>query len=67
MKHETIAAAAPSRAAGAGVWRTNLRDYGLLASLLVIMAFFEFLTSGVLLAPVNITNLILTPTPYSQV
>jgi putative multiple sugar transport system permease protein len=59
MKHETIAAAAPGRTAGIGVWRTNLRDYGLLASLLVIMAFFEFLTGGVLLAPVNITNLIL--------
>src|SRR5579864_6637611 len=58
MKHETIAAA-PSRAAGIGVWRSNLRDYGLLASLLVIMGFFEYLTGGVLLAPVNITNLIL--------
>ena len=26
--------------------------------LLVIMAFFEFMTGGVLLAPVNITNLV---------
>src|SRR5471030_2121730 len=40
-------------------WKSNLRDYGLLVSLLVIMAFFEFLTGGVLLAPVNITNLVL--------
>src|SRR5471030_4996 len=40
-------------------WKSNLRDYGLLVSLLVIMGFFEFLTGGVLLRPVNITNLIL--------
>jgi putative multiple sugar transport system permease protein len=44
---------------GASFWKSNLRDYGLLGSLLVIMAFFEFLTGGVLLAPVNITNLVL--------
>lgn len=42
-----------------GFWKTNLRDYGLLGSLLVIIALFEYLTGGVLLAPVNITNLIL--------
>jgi putative multiple sugar transport system permease protein len=44
---------------GTSFWKSNLRDYGLLGSLLVIMAFFEFLTGGVLLAPVNITNLVL--------
>ncbi len=44
---------------GAGFWTSNLREYGLLGSLLVIMALFQYLTSGVLLAPVNITNLIL--------
>ena len=33
MKHETIAAAAPGRTAGIGAWRSNLRDYGLLASI----------------------------------
>ena len=44
---------------GAGFWKSNLREYGLLGSLLVIMALFEYLTGGVLLAPVNITNLIL--------
>jgi putative multiple sugar transport system permease protein len=46
-------------AAGAGFWKSHLRDYGLLGSLLVITAFFQFMTGGVLLAPVNITNLIL--------
>jgi putative multiple sugar transport system permease protein len=36
-----------------------LRDYGLLFSLLVIMGFFYYLTDGVSLAPLNVTNLIL--------
>ena len=44
---------------GTGFWKNNLRDYGLLGSLLVIIAFFQYMTGGVLLAPVNITNLIL--------
>ena len=43
----------------AGFWKSNLRDYGLLGSLLVIITFFQYMTGGVLLAPVNITNLIL--------
>ena len=51
--------AASHSANGAGFWKSNLREYGLLGSLLVIMALFEYLTNGVLLAPVNITNLIL--------
>jgi len=60
MKLEPIRATGPEQtSAGAGLWKNNLREYGLLGSLLVIMAFFEFVTSGVLLAPVNITNLIL--------
>jgi len=60
MKLEPIRATGPEQtSAGAGLWKNNLREYGLLGSLLIIMAFFEFVTSGVLLAPVNITNLIL--------
>jgi putative multiple sugar transport system permease protein len=59
MKYEAVPAQGPSQAdARASFWRNNLRDYGLLASLLVIMAFFEYLTDGVLLEPVNLTNLI---------
>ncbi len=58
MKHETTTALR-SEPAGTGAWRNSLRDYGLLGSLLLIMAFFEFMTGGVLLAPVNITNLVL--------
>ena len=45
------------------LWKDNLRDYGLLMSLLLIVAFFYYLTldsDGVaaLLQPVNITNII---------
>src|SRR6195952_4309877 len=56
MKHEAVETSSNDRS---GVWKSNLRDYGLLGSLLVIIALFEYLTGGVLLAPVNITNLIL--------
>ena len=59
MKHEAIAAPGPGEAARKVFWRDSLRDYGLLFSLLVIMAFFYYLTSGVSLAPLNVTNLIL--------
>src|SRR5580693_2653165 len=58
MKHEAIAAPGPEQAK-AGFWKDSLRDYGLLFSLLVIMGFFYFLTDGVSLAPLNVTNLIL--------
>jgi len=56
MKHEAAPTAGKDQR---DVWKSNLRDYGLLGSLLVIIALFEYLTGGVLLAPVNITNLIL--------
>ena len=58
MKQETITAAPDAGEASASFWKNNMRDYGLLLSLLVIMAFFEVATGGVLLQPVNITNLI---------
>ena len=37
----------------------HIRDYGMLVALVVIMAFFQFQTDGVLLKPLNLTNLIL--------
>ena len=37
----------------------HIRDYGLLFALIAIMAFFQIVTGGVLLRPVNITNLFL--------
>jgi putative multiple sugar transport system permease protein len=37
----------------------HLREYGLLFALIAIMGFFQIVTDGVLLKPVNITNLFL--------
>jgi len=37
----------------------NLREYGMLISLVAIMAFFQFMTDGTLLQPLNLTNLVL--------
>ena len=37
----------------------HIRDYGLLFALVAIMAFFQIVTEGTLLKPVNITNLFL--------
>ena len=39
--------------------RKNIREYGLLLALVVIMLFFQYMTDGVLFKPVNITNLVL--------
>ncbi len=49
----------PADAANSSFWKNNLRDYGLLVSLLLIMGFFEVVTGGVLFRGVNVTNLIL--------
>jgi putative multiple sugar transport system permease protein len=44
----------------AELWKDNLRDYGLLLSLLLIVAFFYFITQDhASVAPVNVTNLIM--------
>ena len=37
----------------------HLREYGILIALVVIMAFFQVATGGILLKPVNLTNLVL--------
>lgn len=45
-----------------GVWdylKNHMREYGLLFALIAIMVFFQVVTNGVLLKPVNITNLFL--------
>src|SRR3954471_21455408 len=42
-----------------GFLANHLRDYGMLLSLVVIMAFFQFMTDGTLMQPLNITNLLL--------
>ncbi|WP_146588726.1 multiple monosaccharide ABC transporter permease [Puniceibacterium confluentis] len=38
---------------------SHMRDYGLLFALIAIMAFFQIVTGGTLMRPVNITNLFL--------
>lgn len=39
--------------------RNHMREYGILIALVVIMAFFQIMTGGILLKPVNLTNLVL--------
>ena len=43
----------------AGVLKNNLREYGMLISLVAIMAFFQVMTDGTLMKPLNLTNLLL--------
>ncbi len=42
-----------------GFLKSNLRDYAMLLALVVIMLFFQVVTNGVLLQPLNLTNLVL--------
>lgn len=54
------AAAVPiQRVSHAGFLKNNLREYGLLLSLVAIMVFFQVMTNGTLFQPLNLTNLIL--------
>jgi putative multiple sugar transport system permease protein len=46
-------------AGDAGILKNNLREYGLLISLVAIMVFFQVMTNGTLFQPLNLTNLIL--------
>jgi putative multiple sugar transport system permease protein len=39
--------------------RSNLREYGLMIALIVIMVLFQILTDGTLFKPLNLTNLVL--------
>ncbi|MDR6953472.1 putative multiple sugar transport system permease protein [Ancylobacter sp. 3268] len=43
----------------AGFLKNNLREYGMMLSLFAIMIFFEVVTNGTLLRPLNLTNLVL--------
>ena len=42
-----------------GLFRNNIRDYGMLIALIAVMVFFQIRTDGVLMKPVNLTNLVL--------
>jgi len=61
--NSTIEAVAPTtqtqKVSVAGFLKKNLREYGMLLSLVVIMAFFQYMTDGTLMQPLNLTNLLL--------
>ncbi|MBT9289012.1 multiple monosaccharide ABC transporter permease [Prosthecodimorpha staleyi] len=58
MSAETTSAAeAPSRSY-AGFLKNNIREYGMLISLIVIMLYFQFATDGRLFQPDNLTNIV---------
>ncbi|WP_341676446.1 multiple monosaccharide ABC transporter permease [Niveibacterium sp. SC-1] len=56
---ETAATAAEKKAGSFAFLRKHLRDYGMLLSLAAIMLFFQYMTDGTLLQPLNVTNLVL--------
>ncbi len=41
------------------IFRDNMRQYGMVLALLFIVVFFQIMTGGVLLNPLNVTNIIL--------
>jgi len=41
------------------IFKNNIREYGMLVALVAIMIFFYFVTHGILMRPINITNLVL--------
>ncbi|HRQ23419.1 MAG TPA: sugar ABC transporter permease [Anaerolineales bacterium] len=43
----------------ATLFRNNVREYGMLIALIAIMFFFQYQTGGILMRPINITNLVL--------
>ncbi|HEY4987539.1 MAG TPA: multiple monosaccharide ABC transporter permease [Bradyrhizobium sp.] len=57
MTDKTVAA--PEERKHAGFLKNNLREYGMLLSLGAIMVFFQIMTEGTLLRPLNLTNLVL--------
>src|SRR5882762_9725175 len=60
MTTATNAAGEESNVISVGEYiRGNIREYGMLIALVVIMIFFQISTGGVLFRPLNLTNLIL--------
>ena len=58
MNTTATAAAASPKTIGVRA-RSNLREYGLMIALVVIMVLFQVLTDGTLFKPLNLTNLVL--------
>ncbi len=59
MTTETVTSAQSGKLSVRSLVQSNLRDFGLVIALLVIMVFFQITTNGVLFKPVNLTNVIL--------
>ncbi|HCE10966.1 MAG TPA: ABC transporter permease [Oxalobacteraceae bacterium] len=65
MTNKLAAAETADKSAGqtgkhyAGFIKSNIREYGMLLSLIAIMAFFQVMTDGTLMKPLNLTNLLL--------
>jgi putative multiple sugar transport system permease protein len=55
----TTLTAPPPKPAKTSSTQSNFREYGLMIALVAIMVFFQFMTSGTLFKPLNLTNLIL--------
>jgi putative multiple sugar transport system permease protein len=49
---------AATRRSGLASLTSNLRDYGLVLALILIMVFFQFTTNGTMFKPLNISNLV---------
>ncbi|SON58163.1 Xylose transport system permease protein XylH [Hartmannibacter diazotrophicus] len=58
MDATNTAVATEKKSVGAYL-KTHLREYGMLAALVAIMVFFQIVTDGTLMKPVNLTNLFL--------
>ena len=50
---------APATGRALAFLKAHLREYGMLLSLVAIMAFFQTMTGGTLMQPLNLTNLVL--------
>jgi putative multiple sugar transport system permease protein len=62
MTTETASSATPAPAQKLSIWgalQANIRDYGLLLVLILLMLFFQWSTNGTLFKPVNLTNIVL--------
>lgn len=57
---QQVAAGDDNRHGGIAAFiKSNIREYGLLMSLIVIMVFFQVATNGALFKPLNLTNIVL--------
>src|SRR5215217_4026 len=62
MTTDTAPGATPAPNQTLSIWgalQANIRDYGLLLVLILLMLFFQWSTNGTLFKPVNLTNIVL--------